>query len=347
MQGAQGAQGAQGVQGVQGAQGIAGVQGPQGVSGGSQFYDIVDQDAPGLAPSTAAIDTRSVFGFQGPTKEGTWVIPVSTKTYPVGTGYGMYPTITAAIAAVNLDPPTRDARAVILIWPGLYVSNAPYVIPSFVDVVGVSKFSCELYNETTNMFEIDGDNVQFTNFLIRGAPTDSIYAFDCNNHSAIHIRYVDMLHNNFLSKQKFLRQVGSTWAILFMEYCIIDSYRLNDYCILLTNQSGTDRLCDVIINEVFCDTFHLTNFGGSFQVQGCKDVRFRYCTIRGNAPWNTGIRLEKPVGFSGIPQIEVRHCYLDGGVPVFGESGTNYYLINTDAIGSTTAGTRTMRNSSV
>lgn len=319
---------------------------PTGDGGSGPTYDVVDAADPGLMPATSGAGFGAVAGLAA--GAGSWVVPRDARVYPVGSGYGQYSTITAALAAIAAGAaPSRDDRALILVYPGLYTSTAAYVIPAFVDVVGVSKFSVELYNATTDLFDIQGDNTSFQNFLIRGAAAPSLYAFKCNNKSAIHIRHVDMLNNNFTATQKFLEQIGSTWHILFIEHCVIDSYRLSDYLVLLRDTNSTPRLCDVIVNDVFADTYHLTNYGGEFLVEGCKDVRFGFCVFRGIAVYHTGVYLRRSSGQSGTPEFQMRHSYVEGAVTLYGEANTNYVLLNTDAVGAATAGTRTTRNSSV
>lgn len=117
--------------------------------------------------------------------------------------------------------------------------------------------------------------------------------------------------------------------------------------IALQNTSGSaSRFVDTIINNIFLDSFFLTDFATNIQVRNCSDVRIRNSTIRGAATFHTGVRVERS-GATGTSTAHIRHSYLEGGVPVFGEASTNYFLLNTDAVGSLTSGTRTLRNSSV
>lgn len=259
----------------------------------------------------------------------------------------MHQTIQDAIDAINLDTPTTHDRALIKISPGFYEMTATLTIPAYVKVLGSGKDVTQLYNATTDLFTIAGNNVFFSDFLIEGAANSSIYAFKCNDYKRIHVRNVDMLSNGGVATQKFLHQLGSTWETLFIEHCVLDSYTLSEYLIYLSDAGKTARNVDVIINDLFSDTYHLTNYGGSVRVKGLKDVRVKNSTIRGAATYNTGVRLEKFNITSGTPEVHVRHSYLTGGVPIYNESGTNVMLINSDAIGATFAGTSTRRNSSI
>jgi hypothetical protein len=309
---------------------------------------VVNNVAAGLAPATTSAPFASVLGYTGGAKTGAWVVPRDARIYPVGSGYGQYATIHDALAAIAAGTaPSRDDRAQILVYPGLYTSVTPYVIPAFVEVAGVSKFTVELYNTTTDLFDIQGDNVHFTNFLIRGAPAPSLVAFRCNDHSAIHVRYVDMLHNNELSTQKFLVQSGSNWKILFLEHLVIDSWRTTaGYLIQLSNTASAARFCDVIVNDVFADTFHLTDYGGEFLLEGCQDVRFGDCTLRGIAVYHTAVYVKRLSGQTGTPEFLMRNSYCQGAVTLWAEANCSYTLVNSDCVGANTpAGTRTVRNS--
>jgi hypothetical protein len=275
-----------------------------------------------------------------------------SNVYHVGKGRGFYPTIQAAVDAINAGPvPTSTNRALIMIWPGKYTMSAAITVPAYVGIKGVSKGLTQLQNDTTEVFICSGDN-WFEDFLIEGSPTSGIYAFNCNNADRVHIRRVDMLNNVETAAQKFLKQLGSTWQVLFIEDCIIDFYGTSGYAILLQNDSGAARIVDTNINDVFIDAYQLTNYGGGITIRACRDVRVKRSTIRGAATYNTGIRLEK-FGASGTPTVEVKHCDMAsiensaGGVAIYNESGTNVYLTNSDAPASSFSGGSTVRNSNV
>jgi hypothetical protein len=272
--------------------------------------------------------------------------------YHVGKASGMYASVQAAITAIEAGPALSSTqRAVIMVWPGKYTHTAVVTVPAYVGIVGVCKGLVQFRNDTTNLFKCSGSN-WFEDFLVEGSATSSLYAFDCDNKGAIHVRRVDMLNNGGTARQKFLKQVGATWSVMFIEDCVVDFRGTSDYAVLLQNDSGAARVVDVNINDVFFDAYGLTTFGGSFLLRGVRDVRIKRSTIRGIATHNTGIRLEK-FGVTGTPTVEVRQCDMAnlenaaGGVSIFNESGTTVYLSNTDAPASSFSGSVSNRQSNV
>jgi hypothetical protein len=284
------------------------------------------------------------------------IYPVDKDTsniYHVGLLSGMFPSVQAAVDAINdKDPPSVNRRSIVYVWPGKYVTSSVITVPQFVGIKGLSKGLVQFQNNSTDLFKCSEDTF-FEDFLVEGSPNASLYAFDGNNANAVHVRNVDMLRNvGDVSRQKFLKQSGATWRILFIEHCIIDYRALNDYAVLLENTSGAARFVDANINDVFFDAYNLTNFGGSFLLRGVQDVRIKRSTIRGSATWNTGIRLER-FGVTGTPSVEVRQCDMAGpqnaasGVSIFNEAGTAVYISNSDAPASVFSGTVVNRNSFV
>jgi hypothetical protein len=278
---------------------------------------------------------------------GTEIGWAAGRVYHVGQGANMYATIGAAITAINAASPAPSStnRVVVMVWPGKYTMTSAVTVPAYVGIKGVSKGLVQFQNNTTDMFICSGNN-WFEDFLIEGGTLSSVYAFDGNNKDKIHIRRVDMLNNGGTSVQKFLKQVGSTWKVLFIEDCIVDYYATSGYAVLLHNNGAAARFCDTIINNVFFDAYQLTGYGGSFQLKGVQDVRFRNSTIRGAATYNSSIRHELS-GVTGTPDINVRHCFLSGGVPIYNESGTYAYLRQTSAFGSLFDGGASFRASFV
>lgn len=284
------------------------------------------------------------------------ILPIGdayAKVWNVGKSPGMYATVADAVAAINAFAvaPSASGRYAIMVWPGFYASTAPVTIPSFVGVVGLSKGLVQFSNATTNIFTCS-DNTWFENFLVEGAANAAIYAFEGNNASGVHVRNVDMLNNGGTATQGFIHQTGATWHTWFVERSVQDSFRASGYVNYFANTAGgAARQLDVEINDVFCDTYHLTGYGGGFELISAHDIRFRNCKIRGGdqaggSTHQTGIRHEAGTA-TGTKNIEIFASYLAGGVPIYGEAGTDYTLMNSDAVGSLTAGTRTMRNSSV
>ena len=271
----------------------------------------------------------------------------TARVYHVGQYGGMYASVAAAVTAINAASPAPSAtnRVVILVWPGKYTSSSSVTIPAYVGVVGVNKGLVQFQNDTTDMFTLSGDN-WLDSFLVEGSATPSIYAINCNNSDRCHIRRVDMLNNGGASRQKFLKQSGSTWKTMFIEDCIVDLYATSGYAVLLENTSGAARYVDTEVNNVFSDAYQLTGYGGSFQVRGCQDVRFRGSQIRGAATWNTGVRVELN-GVSGTPWVEFRNSFLSGGVPIYNEASTNVILRNISAEGSLFDGAADIRESQI
>jgi hypothetical protein len=276
----------------------------------------------------------------------------SARSYHVGKASGMYPTVRAAVDAINAGPPLSGTqRAVINVWPGFYTHTDVVTVPSWVGIKGVSKGLVQFRNDTTDLFRCSS-HVWFEDFLIEGSATSSVYAFDCDNKNAIHVRNVDMLNALGAARQKFLKQSGSTWTVLFIEHCIIDYFGTSGYSVLLENTAASARLVDTVVNDLLIDAYNLSTWGGSFQLRGIRDVRINRSTIRGIATHNTGVRLEL-AGVTGTPSAEIRHTSFAnvengaGGVSIYNEAGTHVYLANTEAPASAFAGGVTIRNSHI
>lgn len=269
-------------------------------------------------------------------------------------GVGFYASVEDAVVAINAGTaPTATNRYLIKVWPGKYTSTSAITIPAWVGVVGSSKGLVQFQNDTTDLFVCSGNN-WFSDFLIEGSATSTLYAFDCNGQSSIHIRNVDMLNNGGAARQKFLTQSGSSWTILTLERCIIDYYGTSGYACTITNSDTAARFCDVWVQECFFDAFQLTDFGGSFELFGVQDVRFWRSTIRGTdadngvLKYHTGIR-HNLGGVTGTPDCEVAQCNISGalagagGVSIYGEAGTNYTVDNSLLLNALTDGTSTIR----
>lgn len=278
----------------------------------------------------------------------------SKRIYVIGDSPWMFSNFYDAIDAANVIPPSGNDRALFLFCKagGKIVSTTPYLIPGFSIIIGMND-SSRLENTTTNLFEIQGESTFFYNLLIEGSNNPNICAFECNNQNAIHISHVKMLSNqlsaNGPNRQVFLNQSGTTFKILNIEHCIIDSYLEGNnstpqYVFNINNtNTGSVRDCDIWFNDVFSDTFQLTAFGGNVRLFGIHDARFRNCEFRGNS-FHTGIRHNKGVPV-GTPKIRVNHSYLEGGVPIFTEVGTDIDILNVDCFGSSLLGTSITPNS--
>ena len=259
----------------------------------------------------------------------------SQHEYHVGTGAGMYPTIRAAIDAINAGPaPTQAARALIWLHSGEHTDNAPLTVPNWTTIKGVSKGAASFYNDASDCF-VCGHDVYFEDFIVTVGATAGTFAFIGNNSDAIHIRNVDFLNFHGYRPQGFLKQEGATWKILFIERCVIDYRHTSGYAIELRNTSGASRWVDSTINDCFIDAYALTAYGGGIAADQVQDIRVWNSTIRGQAPHNTGVRL---TGASAT--FEIRNSTFNGfnntgtGVSVYGAAGSTVYLSNTDAPGS-------------
>jgi hypothetical protein len=268
------------------------------------------------------------------------------RVFNVGNHPTFYSSIEDAVSAINSDPtpPSQNNRVTIFIHPGYYSLIAPIIVPEWVTVRGISKTQVFLSNNTSNIF-VCNSNVCFEEFSVDGSNNSSVYVFQCNNSNNINIRDVDLLSISGTNTQGFLSQVGSTWNNLVLNSCIVESSRTSGFVNEIQNTAVSARNVNSFVNNVNFDVMSLTSVGGSFNLQGLQSLIIKNSTIRGNS-FNIGVNHQSG-GVSGIPQIDIRHSYLEGGVPVSGEVGTNYTLIQTDAIGSTTSGTRVLRNSSV
>jgi len=311
-----------------------------------RLYSVVT----GASTVTSYTDVREIGKMTGggSTASGLSVANWATaRVYHVGQFGGMYASVAAAVTAINAASPAPSAtnRVVILVWPGKYTSSSSVTIPAYVGVVGVNKGLVQFQNDTTDMFTLSGDN-WLDGFLVEGSATSTVYAINCNNSSRCHVRNVDMLNNGGASRQKFLKQSGSTWATLFIEHCIIDYYATSGYAILLENTSGAARYVDTEINDLFSDAYQLTGYGGSVQARGCQDIRVRGSQIRGQATYNTGVRVELN-SVSGTPWVEFRNSFLAGGVPIYNEASTNVILRNVSAEGALFDGAADIRASQV
>ena len=282
--------------------------------------------------------------FSGEVSQRARAANVVENTIRVGKSGADFETVQEAIDKINsLGTVSASNRHQILVHPGKYITTATLTLPAWCTLKGASKGAVQFQNDTTDLFTCSGNNF-FEDFLIEGGTLSTTYAFECNNTSGIHIRNVDMLNNGGTSTQKFLNQSGATWSVLFIERCVIDYYFTSGYAISLTNSGAAARFCDVIINDLFLDSYQLTGFGGGIRVQGCQDVRVKRSTIRGAATWNTGIRLNLN-GVTGTPRVKVFNSDLEGGIALFNEAGTEFILGAVVTDGSESfSGTKTIRS---
>ncbi len=287
-----------------------------------------------------------------------WVVEnPQSRVWYVGDSAWMYPTIQAAIDAINADPvpPSQTAQCVVRIAPGTYEMTARIDLPNWVTIQGTCKTSVHLRNNTTDMFRCLGPGVVFEEFTIDGSTTNNtIYGIDCNNQVGIYVRNVDMFSvPSGQCKQRFLKQDGASWSVLHIDTCTIDYRALSDYAIFLRN-TGAVRFCDTWIERCFIDAFALTSFGGCVYTEKVQDVRLWYNVMRGTGANYTGVFVSRGGTGTGIV-VELAHHTGSGalggghagGIAVFGESNCTVVLDNCLARGAAVAGggTLTSRNS--
>ena len=208
-----------------------------------------------------------------------WRQPRS-RVYEVGTFAGMYESIHDAIEAVNLDPPSVNDRATIMVYPGRYVSTTAYQVPGNTRIQGFGD-TTQLINDSTTLFNLTADRVYLNDFLIEGSTNAALYAVTCNGKSGVILKGVNMLGMGGTARQKFLHQTGASWSVLSIRDCVVDYRGLSGYAVTLQN-SGVIRYVDTWVQNCFFDAFGLTTFGGSFQTIGLQDCRFWNNVIRGH-----------------------------------------------------------------
>lgn len=308
---------------------------------------VVSTTGNGLAPATTAAAAGRLLGFSGGAKTGAWVNPTSQRVYHVGSGYGMYGSITDAIVAINAGTlPTAGDRALILVWPGLWISSAPYAVPAHTTIRGMSRFDVVLQNSTTDLFHVNNSTV-FSNFSVAGVDNTTIAAFDNNNTGAADVTINDVTMSGLTHcHQMFCDFAGTVWNGVFLRNCVVSSRRTSGYA--LEFNGSTNRNTSVYIEDCNFDSYDLTSAGGCVRYTAGNNNRMMRCRLRGS-PNFTGVYLEN----NGQSAMTTRFvgCYIgaDGfggdGVGINAESGYDYHLINSDANGSTGAGTRTSYNS--
>lgn len=262
----------------------------------------------------------------------------TARTYHVAKAGTPYTDIGSAIAQAVTDGIGAD-RVDIVVHPGLYTETSTIDVPGNVCVRGVSKGVARLINSTTDYFRCTGANTFFEDLLFEGNGAAATWCINANNQNAVHVRRVDLLNNGGTSTQGFITQAGATWAVLFIEDCIVDSYKTTGDVVFLDNTSGTARFVDAIINNVFFDNF----FGGDLiRIEGCQDVRIRNSTLR----TDVGIMVDLQTGgATGTPFAKISNSWLGTspgstlGVPV--EIGSSCSMEIFDTYWDPTASTLT------
>lgn len=256
-----------------------------------------------------------------------------------------YSTLQAAIDAISGTPAWRSAET-ILVGPGHYTMTARVDVPEWVNIIGSGRGVTNFENNTTDMFRPLGWN-HFEGFRIEGATNKDLWAFDCNNATAVHVRNVEMVNNGTNARGRFLKQNGATWSILQLDNILIDYYGQGDatdtvdYPIWLENTSGAARNVDCWFHGVWNDSYQLTDYGGSVLIQNCSDVRMHYSWFRGAATYNTGVYFARTSGVTGTPTIYMNNCFHDGAVPTYNTANTTILKFGCRTTGQITDGTVT------
>ncbi len=298
----------------------------------------------GPSSVTSYTDKRSSISLGGGSGSSTPTDWASARVYHVGQSAWMYATIQDAVTAINSASPAPSVnnRVVIMVWPGKYTTTASVTVPSYVGIVGVSRGMVQLQNNTTNMFICSGNN-WFENFTVESGTLSTVYAFDGNDKSDLHFDNVGMSVLNGTPAQKFLLQSGATWTRLFLNLCEINYNASSGYAILLKNTAAASRSVYVDITHCYANNSGMSSgAGGSFQIQGCSEVRFMDCTIRGSG--SIGISLEVG-GVTGTPYCTVRNSYLTCWTPITNQASTQVVINNTQAFGCEINGLFTISNS--
>lgn len=263
---------------------------------------------------------------------------------PAGSGSIVtYTTLQAAIDAID-GTPAYQSDVTILVGPGYYTMTEPVQVPQWVNIIGSGVGATTFLNNTTDMFEPLGSN-HFAQFSVELSTDKNGWIFDIANASRVHVRDIYALNNAGTAKGGFLRQRGATWTNLAMERILIDYYGVGDaatdYAIFLENTSGAARFVDCWLENVWCDAYQLTAYGGSVLIYNCSDVRFHYCRFRGANTYNTGVRLERRSGVTGTPTILMNNCFHDGAVATYNTANTTIRKFGCRTAGALTDGTVT------
>lgn len=304
------------------------------------FAAFESQDLAGLPPSPAIAAFVS------------YAVREDANVFNVGKASWMYPTIHAALAAINTGgPPAANNKKIIKVWPGEYVSTTPYVVPGFVAIKGCERRTVVLVNNTGDMFTLAGSDITIESFAMGGDPGAAFVRVRNPNQNLFSAR--DVLHFGVCN---FYAATGATWINAEFDNVLLVSGPPSGYLVDLNN-SGGSRFVDVWIKNCFWDNFFLGgggagDKGGCLQVTNCLDVRVMWSELRAAAN-NAG---EFGVGINMLSNSDVRveNTYI-GRLPATGldEKGMQstvgcvLNVFNTDAANSTPflAGTVIARNS--
>ncbi len=338
------------------------VPGAAPLSFGIQFFNRA-ASARNLDIDFLALESQSLAGLPpSPAIQANvdYAVREDANVYNVGKASWMYPTIHAAIAAINARVPLPSALdpVMIQVWPGFYASTTAYLLPAGVAVHGPNDIGALLSNGVSDMFSLQGNNTGLESLYLLGDPGAAFARIRCNNRTAFYSRYMTAGGNC-----AYLVQVGATWTVLSFNEVLIDAQQTTGYVIHLENTGSSARLLDCWSRNCFWDAFHMQVAGagnsGIVRCIDCSDVRFSSTEIRGTDC--TGIRHIK-VG-AGTPSIRVDHCSIQAksggfvsGRGILTDAATDINIYQTEAamkdvVGTGAAcvigGTQTTRNSNL
>gem|GEM_PF-6382751 len=200
------------------------------------------------------------------------------QTLVVAKSGGDYTTVQAAIDSIS--DAASDKRYLIRVMPGLYTEQI--TMKSWVDIRGAGKHATQLYyTGNNNGTVILASYTQIEDVLIEGSNTGTEWGIIGSNTSQVHIRNVDLLSSGSNISQG-IKITGDSWAILFIEHCVLNYLGTTGYGIYLAGNSTTPQNIDTHIVDTFVDSFNATS-GGSVYVKDTTAGRMRTSLLRTSA----------------------------------------------------------------
>src|SRR5690606_27836393 len=137
--------------------------------------------------------------------------------YNVGKASWMYPSVQAAIAAINAGTaPSAQDRAVVQVWPGYYDSTTfgTIDVPAFVTVRSVDGHDpAALVNTSAAIFRCVGAFTGFYGLTLYASAATDTYAILGNNQNTIRVGRCNFFSENASTRLgRFFKQSGGTWV---------------------------------------------------------------------------------------------------------------------------------------
>jgi hypothetical protein len=284
--------------------------------------------------------------------------------YNVGTASWMYPTIQAAIAAINSRSPAPSAedRVVVMVWPGRYDSTAfgTISVPAFTTICGAIQAhdAVQLINTSAPIFSCNGSFTGFYNLTFYASAATDTYAILGNNQSQIRIGHCWFFSENVSTRLgRFFKQSGSTWINLAIHDTVIDAKTQGSGAlstaegVVFLENTGSLRLNDVWLQRNFWDCHTLSAGGRVVAAVKCQDVRIMDCEIRALGSNGTSIAM-KTAG----SKMRITKTYAEAATAgLETDAGTDVKIYNSDLAGDDIIaggacvinGTSTVRNSNI